>query len=111
MTRTSVLALNGGSTENYALQTGSPAIEAGSAFGETTDQRGLLRPSDDLAVPTAPGSDGSDIGAFEVQGQPFPPPPAAPTPTPTAPAHKKCKKKKRGHRASAAKKKCKRKRK
>ena len=106
-----VLALNGGSTENYALQTGSPAIEAGSAFGETTDQRGLLRPSDDLAVPTAPGSDGSDIGAFEVQGQPFPPPPAAPTPTPTAPAHKKCKKKKRGHRASAAKKKCKRKRK
>ena len=107
------LALNGGSTQNYALQTGSPAIEAGSAFGETTDQRGLLRPSDDLAVSTAAGSDGSDIGAFEVQGQPFAgPPPPTPTPAPTTPAKKKCKKKKHGHKASAAKKKkCKKKRK
>ena len=52
-----VLALNGGSTENYALQTGSPAIEAlVSAFGEIHHQRGLLRPSDDLGVPMAPGS-------------------------------------------------------
>jgi hypothetical protein len=102
------LTENGGLTQNYALQTGSPAIEAGSAFGETTDQRGLLRPSDDLAVPTAPGSDGSDIGAFEVEGQPFAGPPP---PTPTAPARKKCKKKKHGHKASAATKKCKKKRK
>jgi hypothetical protein len=104
------LAGNGGPTENYALQTGSPAIEAGSAFGETTDQRGLLRPSDDLAVATAPGSDGADIGAFEVQGQPFAAPSSPPgaTPTPTAPARKKCKRKKHGHKASAAKK-CKKK--
>jgi hypothetical protein len=113
------LALNGGPTENYALEAGSPAIEAGSAFGQTTDQRGLLRRSDDLAVPTKAGSDGSDIGAFEVQGQPFPGPPPPPsgqqtppaaTPVP-APRKKKCKKKKHGHKASAAKKKCKKKRK
>jgi hypothetical protein len=110
------LALHGGSTENYALEAGSPAIEAGSAFGQTTDQRGLLRPSDDLAVPTKAGSDGSDIGAFEVQGQPFagPPPPTGtptPPPTPTAPAHKKkCKKKHKKRSAqSAKKKKCKKK--
>ena len=108
-----VLALNTGTTENYALQTGSPAIEAGSAFGEATDQRGLLRPSDDLAVATAPGSDGSDIGTFEVQGQPFAAPPPPPPSTPAAPVPtKKCKKKKHGHKASAAKKKkCKKKRK
>jgi hypothetical protein len=100
---------NGGPTETIGLLTGSPAIEAGSSSpGETTDQRGLLRPSDDLSVATAPGSDGSDIGAFEVQGQPFPAPPTITPPTtspPTTTAHrKKCKKRK--HRAAAAKKKC-----
>jgi CSLREA domain-containing protein len=110
-----MLVNNGGPTRTYALQTGSPAIEAGSAFGQTTDQRGLLRPSDDLAVPTKAGSDGSDIGAFEVQGQPFagPPPPSTtptPVPTPTAPAHKKkCKKHKKRSAQSAKKKKCKKK--
>jgi hypothetical protein len=104
------LGFNGGPTPDYALQTGSPAIEAGSAFGETTDQRGLPRPSDDLAVPTKAGSDGSDIGAFEVQGQPPPvtTPPAQevpPTPTPK----KKCKKHKKRSAQSAKKKKCKKK--
>jgi hypothetical protein len=48
---------------------GSPAIDAGSAFGPTTDQRGLPRPADLPGVPNA--ADGSDIGAVEVQ------PPAA----------------------------------
>src|SRR5262249_41753657 len=56
---------NGGPTETMELMPGSPAIEAGhSSAGETADQRGQLRPSDDLAVATAAGSDGSDIGAF-----------------------------------------------
>jgi hypothetical protein len=32
-----------------------------------TDQRGLPRPYDQPAVPNAPGGDGSDIGAFELQ--------------------------------------------
>jgi hypothetical protein len=104
-----VLGGNGGPTRTLALLTGSPAIESGSSSpGETTDQRGLLRPSDDLSVATAPGSDGADIGAFEVQGQPFPAPPTITPPTtspPTTTAHrKKCKKRK--HRAAAAKKKC-----
>lgn len=102
---------NSGPTLTLALLTGSPAIEAGSSSpGETTDQRGLLRPSDDISVATAPGSDGADIGAFEVQGQPFPAPPMTTTtttttpPTTTATRKKKCKKRK--HRAAAAKKKC-----
>jgi hypothetical protein len=104
----SSLGNNGGPTQTLALLTGSPAIEAGSSSpGETTDQRGLLRPSDDSSVTTAPGSDGSDIGAFEVQGQPFPAPPTTTTTTPpttTATRKKKCKKRK--HRGAAAKKKC-----
>ncbi len=104
----SSLADNGGPTLTLALLTGSPAIEAGSSSpGETTDQRGLLRPSDDISVATAPGSDGSDIGAFEVQGQPFPAPPTTTPPSTTAPTttatRKKCKKRKR--RASSTKKK------
>jgi trimeric autotransporter adhesin len=108
-----MLVNNLGPTRTYALQAGSPAIEAGSSFGQTTDQRGLLRRSDDLAVPTKAGSDGSDIGAFEVQGQPFagppPPPSTTPTPTPTAPAHKKKCKKHKKRSAQSAKKKCKKK--
>ena len=43
-------ANNGGPTLTYALGAASPAIEAGSAFGKATDQRGLLRPSDDVAA-------------------------------------------------------------
>ena len=71
----STLAGNGGPTRTLALLTGSPAIDAGlSSLGETVDQRGLTRPVD-LSVPNAPGSDGTDIGAFEVQAPPPPPPP------------------------------------
>jgi hypothetical protein len=107
------LADNGGPTLTLALLTGSPAIEAGSSSpGETIDQRGLLRPSDDISVATAPSSDGSDIGAFEVQGQPFPAPPTTAPPTtspPTTTHRKKCKKHKK--HASAAKKKCRKKKK
>jgi len=62
------LASNGGPTQTYALQTGSPAIDQGKASaGETVDQRGEARPSDFGAITNASGGDGSDIGAFEVQ--------------------------------------------
>jgi len=56
---------NGGPTFTMAILPGSPAIDAGSAFGLTTDQRGLTRPINHASVPNA--GDGSDIGAFEMQ--------------------------------------------
>jgi hypothetical protein len=63
------LADNGGPTETYALLPGSQAIDQGlSSAGETTDQRELPRPFDFAAIPNAAGGDGSDIGAFELQG-------------------------------------------
>ncbi len=65
------LADNGGPTRTHVLLAGSPAIDAGSASsGETTDQRGFPRPSDLPSVANAPGGDGSDIGAFELQPPP-----------------------------------------
>jgi len=57
----------GGPTKTFALPKTSPAIDAGSAFGSTTDQRGLPRMVDYPGVPTPPGGDDSDIGAFELQ--------------------------------------------
>lgn len=60
----------GGLTLTHALNPHSPAIDAGKSFGLTTDQRGLQRPVDNI-TPNAPGSDGSDIGAFEVQASKF----------------------------------------
>jgi hypothetical protein len=67
---------NGGPTQTMALMTGSPAIDAGSSAGLTTDQRGDPRPFDFSGIPNGAG-DGSDIGAFEVQGAC----PSAATPT------------------------------
>jgi hypothetical protein len=62
------LADNGGPTQTRAPQADSPAIDQGhAAVGETTDQRGLIRPSDIFATADAPGGDGSDVGAVEVQ--------------------------------------------
>jgi hypothetical protein len=61
------LADNGGQTQTMALQPGSPAIDAGTAAGATTDQRGMLRTYDDPGVANAATSDGTDIGAFELQ--------------------------------------------
>jgi CSLREA domain-containing protein len=61
------LASNGGATKTMALLAGSPAIYAGHAFGLTTDQRGTTRPRNLASVPNAPGGDGSDMGAFELQ--------------------------------------------
>lgn len=71
------LVNNGGPTFTHALLTGSPAIDKGAAAVDpatgaaiTTDQRGFARPVDFPAIPNAPGGNGSDIGAFEVQGNP-----------------------------------------
>jgi len=62
------LADNGGPTFTHALLTGSPAIDQGKNFsGSTTDQRGFFRTFDNFSIPNAPGGDGTDIGAFEVQ--------------------------------------------
>jgi len=46
---------------------GSPAIDAGVAAGALFDQRGLPRTFNDVTVVNAPTSDGTDIGAFELQ--------------------------------------------
>ena len=59
------LADNGGPTLTHALLAGSPAIDKGSSFSATIDQRGLQRPSDFVGIVNA--ADGSDIGAFESQ--------------------------------------------
>jgi CSLREA domain-containing protein len=56
------LANNGGPTQTHALNTGSPAINAGTATGApATDQRGVSRPQG-AAV---------DIGAFELIANPL----------------------------------------
>jgi hypothetical protein len=70
------LAANGGPTLTRELLAGSPAVDAGTAAGQATDQRGLSRPQG--ATP--------DIGAFEVEVAA--PPAAAPEPqvAPAAPA-------------------------
>jgi hypothetical protein len=61
---------NGGPTKTHALLPGSPAIDKGSAFSLTTDQRGQTRPKDNPSIPPASGGDDSDIGAFEAQNAP-----------------------------------------
>lgn len=63
------LVHNGGPTKTHALLAGSPAIDKDNSFGESTDQRGLPRPSDFVGIPDASGGDSSDIGAFELQLQ------------------------------------------
>jgi hypothetical protein len=62
-----VLRDNGGPTPTHALLADSIAIDHGNAFGTSTDQRGLPRPSDFATVSNKEGGDGSDIGAFELQ--------------------------------------------
>jgi hypothetical protein len=60
---------NGGPTQTMALAPTSPAVDKGAAFGLNADQRGVQRPIDFPSIPnsSAPGADGSDIGAFELQ--------------------------------------------
>jgi hypothetical protein len=57
---------NGGPTLTHALLPGSPAIDQGRSFGRSADQRGRHRPYDFASVPNAPGGNGADIGAFEL---------------------------------------------
>jgi hypothetical protein len=80
------LADNGGPTMTHSLQCTSPAIDKGSAFGLTNDQRGGTRPLDfaDAIFPNAAGGDGSDIGALETQaGGGCVPTAQSPNPQPT----------------------------
>jgi hypothetical protein len=70
---------NGGPTSTMAPAAGSPVVDQGAAFGLTTDQRGLPRPSDLATIANA--ADGSDLGAVELQatvggGEQTPPTPA-----------------------------------
>ena len=57
----------GGTTQTHALRTTSPAIDKGSSFGATIDQRGRIRSFDFPAISNATGGDATDIGAFERQ--------------------------------------------
>jgi len=67
------LRFNGGFTPTCALLPGSPAINQGNSFGIHTDQRGHHRPYLYPDIPNAPGGDGSDIGAYELDSVPPPP--------------------------------------
>ena len=62
--RLAALADNGGSTMTHALKIDSPAVDAGSSAGISTDQRGLTRPVDIPGIINV--KDGADIGAFEL---------------------------------------------
>jgi hypothetical protein len=57
---------NGGPTNTRALLSGSPAIDKGNSI-RSVDQRQFARVADFPDIPNAPNSNGSDIGAFEVQ--------------------------------------------
>lgn len=63
------LVSNGGTTPTQALRPASPAIDKGNSFGINSDQRSLIRPFDNPAIPNS--FDGSDIGAFERQSSDF----------------------------------------
>jgi predicted outer membrane repeat protein len=54
---------NGGPTFTHALLFNSPALDQGNAPGLITDQRGSIRPFNNVILPNA--GDGSDMGAFE----------------------------------------------
>lgn len=81
------LAANGGPTETMLPAPNSPLVNAGASFGLTADQRGLARPVEYPGVPnsSAPGADGADIGAVELQLPPPSPTQSSPAPTPTTP--------------------------
>jgi adhesin/invasin len=64
---------NGGFTPTMAILRTSPVVNKGnddSALGTGVDQRGRARPVIYPGIPLAPGGDGSDIGAFELQDEP-----------------------------------------
>jgi len=57
---------HGGPTETIPLLYQSPALDAGKNFGLTTDQRGQPRTIDVPIFANVNGSDGTDIGAIEM---------------------------------------------
>src|SRR5262249_45452818 len=59
---------NGGPTLTVAPLPGSPALDAAASGGLTADQTGKPRRFDNFLIANASGGDGSDIGAYEVQG-------------------------------------------
>jgi predicted outer membrane repeat protein len=61
------LADNGGPTQTMLPALTSPAIDAGVANGLASDQRGLSRTDELSSVPNRAGSDGTDMGAVEIQ--------------------------------------------
>ncbi|NBC18979.1 MAG: hypothetical protein GVY18_16890, partial [Bacteroidetes bacterium] len=66
------LADNGGPTQTIRPLTSSPALDAGSC-SVVSDQRGDPRPYDSPDLPNAPGGNGCDIGAVELQASEFAP--------------------------------------
>ncbi|MBK5233991.1 MAG: hypothetical protein JJE13_13565 [Thermoleophilia bacterium] len=70
------LADNGGSTRTMAIGPDSPVANKG-ASALTVDQRDEKRPVEypNIANSTAPGANGADMGAFELQYEEPPPPP------------------------------------
>jgi hypothetical protein len=81
------LAGNGGPTETMALPPTSPAVNKGGGT-LTTDQRGDTRPVLYPGVPisSAPGANGADIGAYELQAPPALASPPSPPPAAIVPA-------------------------
>jgi hypothetical protein len=64
------LAFNGGFTKTHALLSGSPAVDSGSGSGLSIDQRGYIRPMDNLDIINV--NDGADIGAYEYNAESLP---------------------------------------
>jgi hypothetical protein len=61
------LANNGGLTLTHALLINSPAVDAGTSTGISSDQRGYTRPVDITGIPNMNG--GADIGAYELSSR------------------------------------------
>ncbi|HZJ16010.1 MAG TPA: CSLREA domain-containing protein, partial [Chthoniobacteraceae bacterium] len=61
-----LLQNNGGSCDTFAPRGNSPALDGGNSFGLVNDQRGLARIANSPHRPDAPGGDGADIGAVEI---------------------------------------------
>lgn len=62
----------GGFTRSHRPAPDSPVLDQGNRFGLTSDQRGKLRPVNLPGYVNGAGSDGSDIGSFEVQSSEAP---------------------------------------
>lgn len=62
----------GGYTPSHKPKSDSPVVDQGNRFGLVTDQRGRTRPVNLPLVANAEGSDGSDIGSFELQANEVP---------------------------------------